>query len=184
MPSFAKALIAAYYMRYPTIHNLHARVEKAVLLSRKSTGKLTPKGFPAGEGVYVSETGRRYIFNEYDAPDWLAHKKDVGFSPTEMKNYPIQGEGGEIVQGICGRLWRHFIFNGNYNNKAFLCNTVHDCVWIDCHEDVYKEVARDVKRIMEDVQGWYDQFDIKITVPFPVEVEAGRNMLELKHIED
>lgn len=98
-----------------------------------------------------------------------------------MKNYPIQGTGGEIVQGICGMLWRHFVSNDNYGGKAVLCNTVHDCVWVDCHKDVAEQVTTDVKRIMESVDEWFLQFGVKIDVPFPVEVETGPNMLDLKH---
>jgi 3-phosphoglycerate kinase len=63
--------------------------------------------------------------------------------PTEMKNYPIQGTGGEIVQMQLGLLWRHFVANKNYGGRALLCNTVHDCVWIDSQADVVHEVAAD-----------------------------------------
>ena len=104
------------------------------------------------------------------------------FSPPELKNYPVQGTGGEVVQMILGKLWRHFVANDNYGGLALLVNTVHDCVWTDNHKSVSKEVHADIKRIMENVPQYMKEiYDMDVTVPFPVEVECGPNMLELKH---
>ena len=58
--------------------------------------------------------------------------------PTELKNYPIQGTGGEIVQMILGKIWRYFMAKENWGGKALLVNTVHDCYWIDTHPDICK----------------------------------------------
>lgn len=97
-----------------------------------------------------------------------------------MKNYPVQGTGGEFVQAMCGRLWRHFVANDNYGGLAFLCNTVHDCVWTDAHKSVRDQVARDKKRIMESIPEFYNErYGMNITVPFPVEVEYGKHMNKL-----
>lgn len=99
-----------------------------------------------------------------------------------MKNYPVQGTGGEFVQGTLGRLWRHYVANDNYGGKALLTNTVHDCVWADAHKSVRDEVCRDLKRIMEDIPDFYNnRYGMNITVPFPVEVEYGPNMNKLHH---
>lgn len=135
-------------------------------------------------GTYTAPTGCIYSFRSYDAPQFIQEKQGVmdTFSPTEIKNYPIQGTGGEIVQGICGKLFRNFIEKDNYGNKAFLVNTVHDCIWVDLHKDVLKEVATDVKNIMESVPQWFEQFGFYTDIPFPVEVEAGLNMAELTHV--
>jgi len=135
------------------------------------------------KGYWQAPTGCLYHFRSWPAKDWQKDRGiDESFNPTEMKNYPIQGTGGEIVQGMCGKLWRHFVANDNYGGKALLCNTVHDCVWADSHPDVKDQVAKDLKEIMESVDDWFHQFGVEITVPFPVEVEAGPNMLELKHV--
>ena len=72
----------------------------------------------------------------------------------------------------------------NFMSRAFLVNTVHDCVWFDCHKDVAKEVASGAKRIMEAVpQLLKKYYNIDCPVPFPVEVEGGPNMLDLHHME-
>lgn len=175
-------LIAADEALYPGIVDFNKEVDKKVKSKAKSFYD------PVNEGVYSrgywqAPTGCLYHFRSYPAQDW---QKDRGitesFSPTELKNYPIQGTGGEIVQGICGWLWRHFVENDNYGGKAVLCNTVHDCVWVDAHEDVVDTVNKDIKRIMESVDEWFKQFGVQVTVPFPVDVEMGMNMLDLHHV--
>ena len=136
-------------------------------------------------GSHTAPTGTRYVWRTYDAPAWLQKRgKEKTFSPTELKNYPVQGFGGEVVQTITGLLFRHFIANGNYGGKAVLINTVHDCVWIDCHKDIAALVGRDVKRIMESVPQYFNErYGMKITVPFPVDMEVGPDMHTMHHLE-
>lgn len=175
-------LIEAEDKTYPGVKMFNDSVERSVRSSAKPF-RDPARGFRAySRGFYTAPTGCIYSFRSYDAPDYL-QKRGVHetFSPTELKNYPIQGTGGEIVQGICGKLFRHFVETDNYGGRAVLCNTVHDCVWIDCDKTVKDQVVADVKRIMEEVDVWFAQFGVKINVPFPVEVESGPNMLELKH---
>jgi DNA polymerase-1 len=177
-----KELIVADEATYPGIVDFNRDVAEKVQENVKWFHDHVNEG-KFRMGTWQSPTGCLYSFRSWPAKDWqLERGIEESFSPTEMKNYPTQGTGGEIVQGICGKLWRHFVANDNYGGKAVLCNTVHDCVWVDCHKDVASQVAQDVKRIMESVDDWFLQFGVEITVPFPVEVEMGPNMLELKHV--
>jgi DNA polymerase I-like protein with 3'-5' exonuclease and polymerase domains len=125
-----------------------------------------------------------YGWRSYDAPSFLRKKGITDtFKPPELKNYPVQGTGGEIVQMIIGRLWRVFMKKNNWGGKALLVNTVHDCIWVDCHEDVLEEVASVIKKVMESVPQMLEKiFGIHCPVPFPVDVEAGLNMLDLHHV--
>ena len=178
-----KELIAAEEATYPGVKLFNEEVEKAVQASA------VPFQDPMSDfqktyrrGYWTAPTGCIYSFRSWEAPDFMKERGYTDtFKPTELKNYPVQGTGGEIVQGICGRLWRHFVSNDNYGGKAVLCNTVHDCIWVDSSKEVSEQVAKDMKRIMERVDDWFAQFNVKITVPFPVEVEMGPNMLDLKH---
>lgn len=179
-------LIAAEEETYPGIKRFNDRVAKMVADTAEPFRDLD---IVSGEwkvyrrGTWQAPTGCLYSFRSWNAPDYMrARGVTDTFSPTEMKNYPVQGTGGEIVQGICGRLWRHFVANDNYGGRALLCNTVHDCVWVDAAPEVRDQAAKDLKRIMESVGDWFQQFGITITVPFPVEVETGPNMLDLKHV--
>lgn len=178
-----KELITAEEKEYKGIVDFNKAVEEVVLEAAVLFKDYSDGGKTFRRSYWTSPTGCRYHFRSYPAQDWQRERGiQESFSPTEMKNYPVQGTGGEIVQGICGRLWRHFVANDNYDGKAVLCNTVHDCVWADAHPDVALTVAKDIKRIMESVPEWFQQFGLESPVPFPVEVEMGPNMLELKHV--
>jgi DNA polymerase I-like protein with 3'-5' exonuclease and polymerase domains len=135
------------------------------------------------KGYYTAPTGTRYCFRTFDAPAYLQKRGiDQTFSPTQLKNYPVQGTGGEFVQAILGRLFRHYAANDNFDGKGFLVNTVHDCVWADLHEDVVDQVVPEMIRIMESIPQYYNQrYNLNITVPFPVEAEIGLNMMDLEH---
>ena len=96
----------------------------------------------------------------------------------------MQGLGGEIVQTMIGKVWRQFVAQENFWEKAYLVNTVHDCLLIDAHIDVVDGVAKDVSNIMEKVPNVFNYyFDMKIDVPFPVSVEVGNNWYDMEHYE-
>ena len=135
------------------------------------------------KGHWTAPTGTVYTWTSVDAPAWQK-KKGINdtFMPTELKNYPIQGTGAEIVQMILGVLWRWFMKNDNFGGKAFLVNTVHDCVWFDCHKDVVDEVIAGAVKIMSAVPQLLKLFyGMDCPVPFPVEAEVGPNLYDLKH---
>lgn len=170
---------------FPGVVEFNAKVETAV---KKSSEPFQAVGNDGQwktfrRGFWQAPTGTMYGFRTYEAQAWQAKRGITdSFSPPEMKNYPIQGTGGEVVQGILGLLWRHFISTNFYDGKAFLVNTVHDCVWVDCHVSVRDQVAADMKRIMESIPEYYNnRYNMSIDVPFPVEVEYGANMNNLTH---
>lgn len=176
---------------FPGVVEFNALVESAVKKSSEPfqapTGTYGPDGKEIWKtfrrGYWQAPTGTLYGFRTYPAQAWQAKRGITdSFSPPEMKNYPIQGTGGEVVQGILGLLWRHFISTNFYGGKAYLVNTVHDCVWVDCHKSVLDQVAADMKRIMESIPEYYNErYGMSIDVPFPVEVEYGPNMNNLHH---
>lgn len=180
-----KALIENEEIMYPGIIRFNANVEAAVVKSARPFQAANDDGVwqTYRRGYYQTPTGTRYGFRSWDAPAFMQKRgtKDT-FSPPELKNYPVQGTGGEFVQAVLGLLFRHFNANGNYGGRAFLVNTVHDCVWVDCHSSVREQVCRDLKRIMESIPEFYNKrHKMNITVPFPVEVEYGLNMHEMHH---
>lgn len=123
----------------------------------------TPKNY------FVVPTGSRFNL-----------QKDKRSSP-KLKNYPVQGLAGEIVQIMCGELLRHFYKTRNYNQRAFLVNTVHDCVWVDCHKSVEKIVMRDVASIMGSTQQRLAAIwpDVTFDVPFNASIQHGPSLGEL-----
>lgn len=178
-----KALIEAEEKEYPGVTKFNAAVEREVTE--------TSEPFHDGErgyrtfrrGTYQAVTGTTYSFRSYDAPDYLRRKGITDtFSPTEMKNYPVQGTGGELVQMVLGQLWRWFVRNDFFGGKAYLVNTVHDCVWADCHHTVLDRVVAGMVKIMQAIPHFLKHFfGINCPVGFPVDAEVGDNMLDLHH---
>lgn len=185
-----QALADAEDAMYPGIGKFNEEVAKEVAAGAEAFKMYWPTG---GYSVYrrgrwIAPTGAIYSFQSKDAPAWLKKRnKDIKdtFSPTEMKNYPIQGTAGEIVVTILGLLWRRFVETENYGGKAFFVNTVHDCVWIDMHRSVVHEVAADVRRIMECVPDYFNErYGMDIDVPFPVDIEIGDDMYDMSHYDE
>lgn len=137
------------------------------------------------KGYYVAPTGTRYCFRTFHAPDYMQRRgTDQTFSPTQLKNYPVQGTGGEFVQAVLGRLFYWFAANDNFGGRAFLVNTVHDCVWADVEESAVDIVVPGMIKIMESIPEYYNErYGMNINVPFPVEAELGLNMQDLHHYE-
>ena len=170
---------------FPGVTKFNADVETAVKKSSEPFQAVgvdgTWKNFR--RGYWQAPTGTMYSFRTYEAQAWQKKRGITdSFAPPELKNYPIQGTGGEFVEGVLGLLWRHFVSTDFYGGKAYLVNTVHDCVWVDCHKSVLNQVAADMKRIMESIPEYYNnRYGMSIDVPFPVEVEYGPNMNNLHH---
>ena len=176
-----KQLIEAEERMYPGVIAYNKRVQDEV--SRTARGFYDPKVEKSyRRGYYTAPTGTRYTFRTYDPPAWKRDQVDT-FMPTELKNYPVQGTGGEIVQIILGKLWRHLVANNNYDGKVLMCNTVHDCVWFDISDDIKEVAAKELTAIMESVpEVLKELYGMEITVPFPVEAEIGRDLYETTHI--
>lgn len=168
---------------YPGVPRFNTVVEAAVRKSAKPFRQFFEGGSSKiyHRGYWIAPTGTRYSFRTYDAPEW---QKERGiwesFMPTELKNYPIQGEAGYIVQLMLGRLWREkFLASDNYGGKALLVNTVHDCVWTDAQKSVHKKVLKDIKEILEDVPNTLNRLHgMDVKVPFPVSQSYGKTLYD------
>jgi len=178
-----KEMINVEEKMYPKVETFHKDVEKEINATAEPF-RDPDRGYRVyRKGTWQAPTGTLYGWRSWDAPKFMKERGiDDTFSPPEIKNYPTQGTGGEIVQMILGVLFRYFNKKSNWDGKAFLVNTVHDCVWFDLHPDVADEVLGAAKHIMESVPQLLKHFfGIDCPVPFPVDVEIGNNMLELHH---
>lgn len=160
-----------YYDRYEKVWDWQREVIEAVHASRKPSGGHTEKGVPKGVGTWDSPTGRIYTFHEYDS---FRHG-EASFSPTEMKNYPVQGFAtGDIMALYRGRLYRHVI--NNPIDGVCMINTVHDSVMFDVKDSslihTVKELcdgeAARLPQLLKDLWG------IDTPVPFKVECKYGK----------
>ena len=179
-----KTMMEAEDKAYPGVVRFNAEVEAEVTRSAEAF-RDPERGYRTfRRGQWQAPTGTLYEWRSWDAPKFMREQGVTDtFSPPELKNYPIQGTGGEIVQLVLGQLWRFHMRNRNWGGKALMVNTVHDCVWWDfANDEVAHLVIPKVKKIMEAVPHFLKHFfDIDCPVPFPVDAEIGQNMLELNH---
>ena len=187
----AKQFIENYYERYTGVQKYHERLIKLVAENRTPSPERTPKGKPAGTAILSSQTGRRYKFTEQDAPDFMSNPKwgkavDVSFSPTQIKNYPVQGFAtGDIVPLVLGKLYR-FLKNSSFTLDVLMINTVHDSVVFDCSNETTAHMWYvEAKRIMEEAPKYLRElfpecadFDL----PLKVEGEIGEDWYEMEVI--
>lgn len=137
-------------------------------------------------GVWQSPGGTCYEFRQYPKSKWVDGQRIdlMEFKPTQMRNYPIQGESGFFVQGIAGLVVRWLIEKGFFDNRVWIINQVHDALYLDCHVSVLVEVASTLKFIMESLPQYFSNtFGYDLSVPFPAEVEAGPSMYEKHKVE-
>jgi DNA polymerase I-like protein with 3'-5' exonuclease and polymerase domains len=125
-------------------------------------------------------SGKRYAYQSSPSMEYL-YKKGIyqSFSPTERKNYEVQGEGGEVMKAAMWLAVREFYRARNFDGRALLVNTVHDAQYVDAHPDVRDSSARLLHACMEAATDFYSywlQWDVPIAVPS--DTVYGRNMGE------
>ena len=185
-----EALIEAENRLYPGVVSFDDRLAKHIDHNATARGgSLFIEGvrFNQKEAHWDSPTGTRYLWKQNIAPKW---KQDTGqytgFKPTERKNYPVQGFGGEIVQAMLGKVFRYFVANDMFDGQVLLTNTVHDCVLLDgIDSDTLNPVVIEVAKILESVPETFNKAfpnTLKIDVPFPVEAEVGNDLFDMSHL--
>jgi DNA polymerase-1 len=189
--SDVEALIAAEEVLYPGVSAFDRKLERTITRNQYGTDRkifLDGIAFTQGESYWDSPTGTRYVWREDITPTFM-HKsgKYKGFSPTERKNYPVQGFGGEVVQTMLGKVFRYFLENDRFDDKVLLVNTVHDCVLLDGeNEELLTKVALEVQAILEDVPATFNAAfpdTLNIVVPFPCETEIGDDLYNMSVVD-
>lgn len=139
-------------------------------------------------GVYKSGSGTCYEFRQWPKKVTTYEGGQrrcitiMQFKPTQMRNFPIQGESAFFVQLVAGIVARWLAKKNFFDGRVFIINQVHDALYLDIHVSVLDEVCAMLKQIMQSLPdvvkscGWYD-----LGLPFPVEVKVGRNMRDEKH---
>lgn len=141
-----------------------------------------------GRGVWQSPGGTCYEFRQYPKVRTVFEGNQrrrvatMEFKPTQMRNYPIQGESGFFVQGITGLVMRWLVANNFFDGRVHVINTVHDAIYLDCHRSVLDVVCKNVKAIMESLPQYFsEKYGYTLNVPFPAAAEFGDNMMQKRH---
>ena len=178
--SVCEEFIRNYYLRYPGVKQWQDDNIAAVAKSREPSSKRSSKGIPCGVGHLKSITGREYQFTEYDTPEFLFSKgKEVGFSPTQIKNYPVQGLAtGDIVPMMLGKVFRALMPR---RDVVRLISTVHDSILLDVKATHIVSIAILVRDILQEAPTYFEyHFGTKFNLPLKVGISYGRSWGEQK----
>ena len=176
----AKKFIEQYYERYKRVKQWQDSVALSVRENRTIQGH-TPSGLPRGVGSYIAPNGRKYSFTEYDNRSFDG-TLDATFSPTEMKNYPIQGYSADVMAVYRSMLLRQLI--GQMQDNILFINSVHDSVMFDCKDGesvahVVKVLYNTCKELPRRLEHLWKH---KIPLEFKIDVETGPSWATLTKI--
>jgi len=167
----AKKFINTFYSRYTGVKRYHeeivAKAEKDAVISY-----CADISGPQYTYYHTSPTGRHYIFNKYANE----YKGGLSFSPTELKNWPIQGFAtGDVVPMMVGILLRK-LEEASLTPDVKLVMTVHDSVVLDVPLDKLEKCAILAKQTLEDAPKYMKSiFNIDFPCQLGVGVDAGLN---------
>jgi DNA polymerase I-like protein with 3'-5' exonuclease and polymerase domains len=170
----------------PEIGSFFESLHKALVTSRQPHGEATPHPEVAGvichlgRGEYITPDGKRYGFTERPA---LRYQTEQGinqnFSPTEEKNYVVQGTGGEIAKMAMWIAVREFYRHRNFDHGALLVNQVHDAVYIDAALGKKEQALMTLHACMLAASPAYERyFDWQLGIHVPAETTYGDSLAD------
>lgn len=180
-----QALADAEDARYPEIGAFIEDMTQSIKANRKPGKVVQHPQFPGvichlGTSHYRTPDGKLYSYMEQPSPEYLVKKRiTASFSPTEIKNYFVQGTGGEWAKAAMWLSVRAFYARQNFNGKALLVNQCHDAVYGDFHSDAKFEAAALLHACMEgasEFMEWW--FKWPIAVPVPSDTGYGNSMMD------
>jgi DNA polymerase-1 len=181
-----KALIIAEETRYPRVKKYYEELEDAIKANSKPTRKFYPHPEnPAAMcnprvSAIRTPDNKLYSYLQSDSPEFLWKKGTfTSFSPTEIKNYVVQGEGGEWAKAAMWLVIRAYYARGNFDDLALLVNQVHDALYADADASVAVEAAALLEACMlaaSEFMEWYFQWTVP--VPVPSATNMGDNMMD------
>jgi DNA polymerase I-like protein with 3'-5' exonuclease and polymerase domains len=171
-----QALADAENARYPEIEPYFEQKAIDIRKSRIPTGMIVQHPeipglqIQLGKGYSVTPDGKLYCYREHPSPKWLIErgKERAGFMPTEIKNYEVQGTGGEFAKAAMWLSVRAFYHYRNFDGLALLVNQVHDAEYADAHKKVRAKAAALLHVCMEEASTfmeWWFKWELPLGVP-------------------
>lgn len=180
-----EALSAAEDKRYPEIPTYYADITQQIKLNSRD-GRTLPH--PDHPGVicrlrtseFRTPDGKVYCYTESPSPEYLVKRGILSsFSPTEIKNYVVQGTGGEWTKAAMYLVVRAFYARGNFGGFALLVNQVHDALYVDADDSVAFEAAALLHACMEAASDYMAYwFDWDLPLPVPSDTSWGASMMD------
>lgn len=183
-------LVALEVERYPEVEEYIAAITDHVKANRVPTNRFCQHpdvpGMQCqlGRSHFATPDGKLYSYSESPSPKFIAERPASrggtaqSFSPTEIRNYVVQGTGGEWTKAAMYLSLRAFYRVRNFQNKALLTNSVHDAIYVDAAESVHHDAAAMLQAAMLEASTfmeWWFKWDIPLGVP--TETKVGENMM-------
>lgn len=186
-----RALVEADEARYPDIQPYYDKLMELLEETKRTVRKVVPhpdfksKMVELRTGYFRSPDNKLYTYLEQTSPKYVVERsgKFSGFSPTEVKNYVVQGTGAEWAKAAMWLAIRAFYSRRNFGHKALLINQVHDAVYADFHPEVALEAAALLHACMSaasEFMEWY--FGWHQPVHVPSETTWGKSMIQERRI--
>lgn len=128
-------------------------------------------------GYFQSITGKRYAFEEFGIVDKQGKTRRC-FSPTQTKNYQIQGTASD-VQAITTAALLPLLLK--HSDKVKFINEIHDSKVFYVKNEYLDLIVNKLCEIMEATPQLFKKY-LNIDMPFsiPVDAEVGKNLASLQ----
>lgn len=149
--AYWKDVVDAYYDKYKGIKTWHNQIIREVV----QTGKV------------ISPTGRNYVFNKYNGE----------YKDTQIKNYPVQGMGADLMALARVSSWNRLKKLG-YGKDCLMVNTVHDSIILDFNPKVcnQEELVAMFTSVFQDIPlNFKKLFGKEFNVPMACECQVGED---------
>ena len=175
----AKKFVDVFYTRYAGVADWHKNFAEQV--EADSIYELDDDGFREKVKTYIlhTETGRKFCFKEYYS-DSTWSTRTYNFSPTELKNYPIQGLAtGDIVPMMLGVIFRRF----KDKDDVRMVNTIHDSLMFDVELDSVSSFIEEITEILKNTHKYFeDIFKKPLALKLNAGASVGINWFDMKEI--
>ena len=156
---FWKDVLDKYFSKYKGMALWHNKLIRQVVNNK---------------GVLEMPYGRSYQFKKFDG----------SYKDTQIKNFPVQGLGADIM-AIARVSAYNRIKKLGYGDKCLFVNTVHDSLILDVDEKVCDNniIVETLHSVFEDVPKNFEKlFGIEFNVPMKAECQIGTNWKDMKVI--
>jgi DNA polymerase I-like protein with 3'-5' exonuclease and polymerase domains len=109
-------------------------------------------------------------FKNYKTGEW-----EYGMSPTELKNYPVQGFAtADIVPLMLGKI-ANWLWNSPARDNLLMVLTVHDSLMFDSDNSpaAIAAIGAVTEMLLNTAAEIKSTFGVNVNVPFNVEVKMG-----------
>ena len=157
-PKYWREVIDRYYDKYQGIKEWHESIIQQV----------------AKDSKLVTPFGRTFVWD-------LMQYGEYKIPTTQVKNYPVQGTGSDVVMIARVALFKRLLAK---NIVCDLICTVHDSIVIDCKKEYTAEIIKTVEEVFQDLPNIINKlFDINWDLEVRVEIKTGMDLYNLKEIE-